>query len=160
MIETGDTINQRIFLLYLNWSSRTSGGYPMDLQWGSASSKKENIREEIADVLIYLLMLCSDLGLNVKKIVEDKLEKNGVSGGQKIVLVNRNDFDEWMVAEALSVFGYTCLRYSPSIFLRWYLRFSWWFLRWIDEFIVPSSDKVKTAAPPYGRTAVFVFILI
>ncbi|MGM0845001.1 MAG: nucleotide pyrophosphohydrolase [Bacillota bacterium] len=52
-----------------------------DFQWVSSEKalqeNKENIREEIADVLIYSLMLCSDLDLDVKKIVEDKLEKNG-----------------------------------------------------------------------------------
>ncbi|WP_409252825.1 nucleotide pyrophosphohydrolase [Bacillus sp. SCS-153A] len=52
-----------------------------DFQWISSEKalqeNKENIREEIADVLIYSLMLCSDLELDVKKIVEEKLEKNG-----------------------------------------------------------------------------------
>lgn len=52
-----------------------------DFQWISSEKalreNKENIREEIADVLIYSLMLCSDLELDVKKIVEDKLVKNG-----------------------------------------------------------------------------------
>jgi NTP pyrophosphatase (non-canonical NTP hydrolase) len=52
-----------------------------DFQWISSEkalqANKENIREEIADVLIYSLMLCSDLDLDVKKIVEEKLEKNG-----------------------------------------------------------------------------------
>ncbi|MGF2614602.1 nucleotide pyrophosphohydrolase [Rossellomorea vietnamensis] len=53
-----------------------------DFQWVSSEkalqANKENIREEIADVLIYSLMLCSDLDLDVKKIVEEKLEKNCV----------------------------------------------------------------------------------
>ncbi|WP_026691846.1 nucleotide pyrophosphohydrolase [Peribacillus kribbensis] len=52
-----------------------------DFQWISneeaLKENEENIREEIADVLIYSLMLCSDLGLNVKKIVEEKIVKNG-----------------------------------------------------------------------------------
>ncbi|QXE01535.1 nucleotide pyrophosphohydrolase [Terribacillus sp. DMT04] len=51
-----------------------------DFQWinsGEALMRNsENIREEIADVLIYSLMLCSDLGLDVKKIVEEKIVKN------------------------------------------------------------------------------------
>jgi NTP pyrophosphatase (non-canonical NTP hydrolase) len=38
---------------------------------------KENIREEIADVLIYSLMLCSDLWLDVKEIVGEKIVNNG-----------------------------------------------------------------------------------
>ena len=52
-----------------------------DFQWISSEeaikANKENIREEIADILIYTLMLCSDLGLDVEEIVEDKIVKNG-----------------------------------------------------------------------------------
>lgn len=52
-----------------------------DFQWISSEEaikiKKENIREEIADILIYSLMLCSDLELDVKEIVEEKILKNG-----------------------------------------------------------------------------------
>jgi NTP pyrophosphatase (non-canonical NTP hydrolase) len=52
-----------------------------DFQWISSEKalqeNKDNIREEIADVLIYSMMLCSDLELDVKQIVEEKLEKNG-----------------------------------------------------------------------------------
>ncbi|WP_420469436.1 MazG-like family protein, partial [Bacillus licheniformis] len=52
-----------------------------DFQWISSEealkANKENIREEIADVLIYSFMLCNDLGLDVKEIVEEKIVKNG-----------------------------------------------------------------------------------
>lgn len=52
-----------------------------DFQWinneQALKENKENIREEIADVLIYSLMLCSDLGLDVKEIIEEKIVKNG-----------------------------------------------------------------------------------
>lgn len=52
-----------------------------DFQWISSEKalkeNQENIREEIADVLIYSLMLCSDLGLDIKEIVEEKIIKNG-----------------------------------------------------------------------------------
>ena len=37
---------------------------------------KEEIGEEVADVIIYILNLSDKLGLNVKEIVEDKIEKN------------------------------------------------------------------------------------
>lgn len=51
-----------------------------DFQWISSNEalnkNQENIREEIADVLIYTLMLCAELELDVKEIVEKKLEKN------------------------------------------------------------------------------------
>ncbi|WP_335871872.1 nucleotide pyrophosphohydrolase [Bacillus sp. 2205SS5-2] len=52
-----------------------------DFQWISSEeaikTNKENIREEVADVLIYSLMLCSDLDLDINEIVEEKLLKNG-----------------------------------------------------------------------------------
>lgn len=38
---------------------------------------KENIKEEIADVLIYALTLCSELNINVEEIILDKIKKNG-----------------------------------------------------------------------------------
>lgn len=38
---------------------------------------KENIEQELADVLIYSLMLASDLGLDIEEIIETKLELNG-----------------------------------------------------------------------------------
>ncbi|WIM40333.1 nucleotide pyrophosphohydrolase [Paenibacillus sp. PK4536] len=51
-----------------------------DFQWinneEALKKNKENIREEIADVLIYSLMLCSDLDLDVKQIIEEKIIKN------------------------------------------------------------------------------------
>ncbi|MGF7534782.1 nucleotide pyrophosphohydrolase [Bacillus vallismortis] len=52
-----------------------------DFQWKSSEealkANEENIREEIADVLIYSLMLCSDLDMDVKEIIEEKVVKNG-----------------------------------------------------------------------------------
>jgi NTP pyrophosphatase (non-canonical NTP hydrolase) len=52
-----------------------------DFQWISSEEalqkNKENIKEEIADVLIYSLMLCSRLDLDVKEIIEEKMVKNG-----------------------------------------------------------------------------------
>jgi NTP pyrophosphatase (non-canonical NTP hydrolase) len=51
-----------------------------DFQWISSEEalekNEENIREEIADVLIYSLMLCSKLDLDVKEIIEEKMVKN------------------------------------------------------------------------------------
>ncbi|RKL65288.1 nucleotide pyrophosphohydrolase [Salipaludibacillus neizhouensis] len=53
-----------------------------DFQWKSSEQAVEenieNIQEEIADVLIYALTMCSELDLNVDKIVRDKIEKNGL----------------------------------------------------------------------------------
>jgi NTP pyrophosphatase (non-canonical NTP hydrolase) len=51
-----------------------------DFQWKNSEealeARFENISEEIADVLIYSLMLCSDLDLDVTQIVQEKLKKN------------------------------------------------------------------------------------
>lgn len=53
-----------------------------DFQWVSAEEGVErnlqNIKEEIADVLIYTLMLADDLDLDVSQIIREKLVKNAV----------------------------------------------------------------------------------
>ena len=36
----------------------------------------ENIKDELADVLIYAMLLANDLGLDVEKIVKNKIGKN------------------------------------------------------------------------------------
>lgn len=38
----------------------------------------ENIKEELADVMIYSLMLASNLNLDVEAIIEEKLLKNAI----------------------------------------------------------------------------------
>jgi NTP pyrophosphatase (non-canonical NTP hydrolase) len=51
-------------------------------QWKTSEEaweeNKENIKEEIADVLIYAGTLCSELNIDVEKIVIDKIRKNGI----------------------------------------------------------------------------------
>lgn len=53
-----------------------------DFQWISSEeaidNHMENIKEEIADILIYTLMLTTDLSIDISTIVEDKLRKNAV----------------------------------------------------------------------------------
>lgn len=50
-------------------------------QWRTSEEaweeNQENIKEEIADVLIYTLTLCSELNVDVEEIVVDKIRKNG-----------------------------------------------------------------------------------
>src|SRR6185436_20634584 len=41
-----------------------------------AGENRERVSEEIADVAIYLLELVDVLGLDLEKVIEDKLEKN------------------------------------------------------------------------------------
>ncbi|MGD9761663.1 MAG: nucleotide pyrophosphohydrolase [Candidatus Izemoplasmatales bacterium] len=47
-------------------------------QWEDTSPNMENVEEEIADVLIYSLAMCSDLGLDPEEIIRKKLVKNEV----------------------------------------------------------------------------------
>lgn len=45
--------------------------------WKSAeSADREKVREELADVFAYALLLADKYGLDVSKIVQDKIEKN------------------------------------------------------------------------------------
>ena len=51
-----------------------------NFQWKTSEEAREknqeNIEQELADVLIYSLMLADDLELNIKKIIENKLNMN------------------------------------------------------------------------------------
>lgn len=52
-----------------------------NFQWKSSeeaiADDLENIKDEIADVMIYSLMLADDLNFNVEEIVRNKIKKNG-----------------------------------------------------------------------------------
>lgn len=45
-------------------------------QWPDTNPNMENVKEELADVLIYALAMCDDLGLDPVEIIEAKLTKN------------------------------------------------------------------------------------
>lgn len=47
-------------------------------QWEDTNPNLENVEEELADVLIYALAMCSDLGLDPEDIIKKKLIKNEV----------------------------------------------------------------------------------
>lgn len=47
-------------------------------QWEDSKPDLENVKEELADVLIYTLAMVSDLGLNPGTIIKEKLIKNNV----------------------------------------------------------------------------------
>jgi len=47
-------------------------------QWEDTSPNLVNVEEELADVLIYSLAMCSDLGMNPEEIIRRKLVKNEV----------------------------------------------------------------------------------
>jgi len=45
-------------------------------QWEDTLPNLVNVEEELADVLIYSLAMCSDLGLDPEKIIRKKMLKN------------------------------------------------------------------------------------
>ncbi|MGX7029958.1 nucleotide pyrophosphohydrolase [Vagococcus zengguangii] len=51
-------------------------------QWRSSeeaiAAEPEHLKEEIADVLIYTLMLADDLQMDVSEIIDEKLAKNAI----------------------------------------------------------------------------------
>lgn len=53
-----------------------------NFQWSSSSeavlAKKENICDELADVLMYSVLLADTLGVDINEIVQSKLQKNAL----------------------------------------------------------------------------------
>ncbi|MFA7075436.1 MAG: nucleotide pyrophosphohydrolase [Candidatus Izemoplasmatales bacterium] len=47
-------------------------------QWEDFPPNEVNVEEELADVLIYSLAMCSDLGLDPEEIIRKKLIKNEI----------------------------------------------------------------------------------
>jgi len=45
-------------------------------QWPDQLPNEENVKEELADVLMYTLAMISDLGLDPEKIIAEKMVKN------------------------------------------------------------------------------------
>lgn len=47
-------------------------------QWEDEKPNEENVKEELADVLIYAIAMASDLGYDPETIIKEKLEKNAI----------------------------------------------------------------------------------
>lgn len=47
-------------------------------QWGPDHADLENVKEEIADVIIYAIAMAHDLGFNIEEMVAEKLKKNAL----------------------------------------------------------------------------------
>jgi NTP pyrophosphatase (non-canonical NTP hydrolase) len=45
-------------------------------QWGKENADIENIKEEVADVLGYILLLCEELNIDLIKESNNKIDKN------------------------------------------------------------------------------------
>lgn len=52
-------------------------------QWEDELPDTENVKEELADVLIYSIAMCSDLGLDPEEIIKEKLIKNAIKYPKK-----------------------------------------------------------------------------
>lgn len=47
-------------------------------QWEDVIPDSENVKEELADVLIYSLAMANDLGYDPEEIIREKLKKNAI----------------------------------------------------------------------------------
>ena len=47
-------------------------------QWGPDHADLENVKEEIADVIIYAIAMAHDLGFDVEQIIDEKMKKNAI----------------------------------------------------------------------------------
>lgn len=47
-------------------------------QWGPDHADMVNVKEEIADVIIYAIAMAHDLGFDIEEMIDDKLEKNAI----------------------------------------------------------------------------------
>ena len=45
-------------------------------QWGPDHADMQNVKEELADVLIYAIAMVHDLGFNLEEMIDEKLKKN------------------------------------------------------------------------------------
>ncbi len=52
-------------------------------QWGEEFADLENVKEEIADVLIYSIAFAYDQGFDIEKIIREKLVKNAIKYPEK-----------------------------------------------------------------------------
>jgi dCTP diphosphatase len=52
-------------------------------QWGSEHADLENVKEEIADVLIYGIAMAHDLGFDIEEMILEKLQKNAIKYPRK-----------------------------------------------------------------------------
>ncbi|XMB86504.1 nucleotide pyrophosphohydrolase [Mycoplasmatota bacterium WC44] len=49
-----------------------------NFQWSDDPEDLENVKEELADILIYSIAMVHDLGLDFEEIIYEKLKKNAI----------------------------------------------------------------------------------
>ena len=47
-------------------------------QWGPDHADLENVKEEIADVIIYAIAMAHDLGFDIEEMIYEKMKKNAI----------------------------------------------------------------------------------
>jgi len=47
-----------------------------NFQWDHVDAEKENVKDEIADVVNYCLLLCDHYGFDIREILLEKIDKN------------------------------------------------------------------------------------
>lgn len=47
-------------------------------QWSDEAKDLNNVKEELADILIYTITLCDIYGFDIKEIIKEKLDKNAI----------------------------------------------------------------------------------
>ncbi|HOI46172.1 MAG TPA: MazG-like family protein [Bacilli bacterium] len=47
-------------------------------QWSDEAKDLTNVKEELADILIYTITLCDIYGFDIKEIIKEKLKKNAI----------------------------------------------------------------------------------
>ena len=47
-------------------------------QWGPDHADLVNVKEELADVIIYAIAMAHDLGFDIEQMIIEKLEKNAI----------------------------------------------------------------------------------
>ncbi len=47
-----------------------------NFQWGKGKEDKDNIKDEIADIVGYCLLLCDHYGFDLETILNEKIDKN------------------------------------------------------------------------------------
>jgi len=52
-------------------------------QWGPDHADLENVKEEIADVIIYSIAMAHDLGFDLENMIMEKLKKNAIKYPEK-----------------------------------------------------------------------------
>jgi len=66
-----------------------------NFQWSDLNFDLENLKDEIADVYIYLILLSNSLGIDLDIIAQEKIEKNKIKYPIKLSKNNSTKYDRF-----------------------------------------------------------------